>query len=218
MGTYPNFHATNGSVLFNYGLIDLPKEKTKKILDRLGFKKRCWAVSMLEHRCSLIYKSLNGQKDRYKRGAKPSEAPNKMDCSSLTQFAYKIGLGVEIPRLAIEQFEAGTPIDLASALPGDLVFKKGKRSRFESNPDAGIGHVGIIINPAAGLMVLHTTSKNGVSIVPLKKFCENQNQFRGIRRIVPGMAEWFVLDIPDSLKEVITHTNSVKWRVLTSLE
>ncbi|MBS2545520.1 C40 family peptidase [Catenulispora sp. NL8] len=43
------------------------------------------------------------------------------DCSGLTQAAYR-SAGVEIPRVATDQYSEGVKVDLKSLLPGDLVF------------------------------------------------------------------------------------------------
>lgn len=43
------------------------------------------------------------------------------DCSGLTQAAYR-SAGVDIPRVATAQYEAGVKVDLKSLLPGDLVY------------------------------------------------------------------------------------------------
>lgn len=59
------------------------------------------------------------------------------DCSGLTQWCYaKVGL--KLPRVAQDQYDAMTHIDLKDAKPGDLIF-------FHSTYDAGtyVTHVGI---------------------------------------------------------------------------
>lgn len=43
------------------------------------------------------------------------------DCSGLTQVAYKYA-GIEIPRVATDQYKAEAKVELKSLLPGDLVF------------------------------------------------------------------------------------------------
>ena len=59
------------------------------------------------------------------------------DCSGLTQWCYaKVGL--KLPRVAQDQYDVMTHIDLKDAKPGDLIF-------FHSTYDAGtyVTHVGI---------------------------------------------------------------------------
>ncbi|MEU6549344.1 C40 family peptidase, partial [Streptomyces sp. NPDC046915] len=47
--------------------------------------------------------------------------PDSYDCSSLTQVAWRAA-GVTLPRAAREQADAGTPVALSEAQPGDLVI------------------------------------------------------------------------------------------------
>lgn len=62
------------------------------------------------------------------------EDPSGFDCSGLVQYVYQ-NVGINVPRVTYQQFEAGTKIDPNKARPGDLVF-----FRME---DQGPGHVGI---------------------------------------------------------------------------
>jgi cell wall-associated NlpC family hydrolase len=65
--------------------------------------------------------------------------PSSFDCSGLVQQAWG-SVGVALPRVAVDQFNATVPVSYAQLEPGDLVF-------FESP----VGHVGIYIGN--GLMV-----------------------------------------------------------------
>ncbi|MFZ7127223.1 MAG: NlpC/P60 family protein [Desulfobacterales bacterium] len=57
------------------------------------------------------------------------------DCSGLTMTVYRLH-GMDLPRTAASQFQAGTPVDVASLQKGDLVFFRTTRARQ-------ISHVGI---------------------------------------------------------------------------
>ncbi|PSR58373.1 hydrolase [Nocardia sp. MDA0666] len=46
--------------------------------------------------------------------------PDAFDCSGLVQWAYR-QVGVDLPRTSYDQLSAGTPVDLATLQPGDLV-------------------------------------------------------------------------------------------------
>ncbi len=144
-----------------------------------------------------------------------------VDCSSYTQWLYSC-IGVEIPRLSIEQFEMGNPVSLSNLETGDLIFKSGKKDYFELERESGIGHVGIILKDAAtgDIGVYHAVPEKGVVKSPLERFYKGPEdpRFRGVRRIVPNLSEWVSLRVPEPLKEVITTTQNVRWRVLTSLE
>jgi cell wall-associated NlpC family hydrolase len=59
------------------------------------------------------------------------------DCSGLTQAAYRAA-GVTLPRVAQDQFDAGTALGSGTILePGDLVF-------FGDGPDS-VSHVGLYV-------------------------------------------------------------------------
>ncbi|MGA8723605.1 MAG: NlpC/P60 family protein [Acidimicrobiales bacterium] len=74
--------------------------------------------------------------------------PGGFDCSGLTQAAYQAA-GVDLPRTAQEQFDAGPPVPTdENVLPGDLVF-------FGSGP-FGVGHVGLYVGAGEMIDAPHT--------------------------------------------------------------
>jgi cell wall-associated NlpC family hydrolase len=64
--------------------------------------------------------------------------PDSWDCGSLVQTVYG-GAGVPLPGNQAELFAVTTPVAAADVLPGDLVFL--------GTPEAGLGHVGIALDP-----------------------------------------------------------------------
>jgi len=67
------------------------------------------------------------------------EGTGGFDCSGLVQAAFAAA-GVELPRVAQDQYDAGPPVPAGEPLqPGDLVF-------FGADP-ADITHVGIVVSP-----------------------------------------------------------------------
>jgi cell wall-associated NlpC family hydrolase len=62
--------------------------------------------------------------------------PNSYDCSGLTMMSWEAA-GVQIPRVAQDQYDATARVPIADLLPGDLVF-------FGTS-GSGISHVGIYI-------------------------------------------------------------------------
>lgn len=67
------------------------------------------------------------------------EGSGGFDCSGLVQAAYRTA-GIELPRVAQDQFDAGPALSPAAALePGDLVF-------FGTGP-AAVDHVGLVVGP-----------------------------------------------------------------------
>jgi gamma-D-glutamyl-L-lysine dipeptidyl-peptidase len=74
--------------------------------------------------------------------------PSGIDCSGLTQLAYKIQ-GIAIPRDSWKQAETGSPIDFIDQCePGDLVFFDNDRGK--------ISHVGMILSRG---LVIHASGR-----------------------------------------------------------
>jgi cell wall-associated NlpC family hydrolase len=85
------------------------------------------------------------------------------DCSGLTWAVYRTH-GITIPRDADAQFAAGTPLPLADAQPGDLLFYE----------HPVVGHVAMYIG--GGRMIESPNSASEVRIVPVRT-----SDFRGAR-------------------------------------
>ncbi|TFV89448.1 D-alanyl-D-alanine carboxypeptidase family protein [Blastococcus sp. CT_GayMR16] len=64
--------------------------------------------------------------------------PESWDCGSLVQSVYGAA-GISLPATQADLFAVTTPVDAADVLPGDLVFL--------GNGEAGLGHVGIALDP-----------------------------------------------------------------------
>jgi len=64
--------------------------------------------------------------------------PESWDCGSLVQSAYGAA-GIALPGTQADLFAVTTPVAAADVLPGDLVFL--------GTPEAGLGHVGIALDP-----------------------------------------------------------------------
>jgi cell wall-associated NlpC family hydrolase len=88
------------------------------------------------------------------------------DCSGLTWAVYRAH-GITIPRDADAQFAAGTPVPLAKALPGDLLFYE----------HPVVGHVAMYLG--GGMMIEAPNSRSEVRIVPVRTY-----DFRGVRRFL----------------------------------
>lgn len=83
-----------------------------------------------------------------------ANAPAQVDCSSFTQWLY-VQVGIEIPRLARDQHDVcQVYIPARDSLPGDLVFRRCKYSRFLTCPMIDIGHVGFV---TTDLTVIHAS-------------------------------------------------------------
>ncbi|MCO5998465.1 C40 family peptidase [Actinoallomurus rhizosphaericola] len=80
--------------------------------------------------------------------------PDGFDCSGLTMMAYRAA-HITIPRLSDAQYWFGKRVPAGTEQPGDLVF-------FDYKPGhTGPGHVGIVDDPATGMMVVapHTGAR-----------------------------------------------------------
>jgi len=71
------------------------------------------------------------------------ESPSGFDCSGLMQYVYA-RLGVQIPRVAADQYRAGRHVSRADLRPGDLVF-------FDH-----LGHVGMYVGGGRFIHAPHT--------------------------------------------------------------
>ncbi|MGK5557667.1 NlpC/P60 family protein [Actinomadura kijaniata] len=92
--------------------------------------------------------------------------PDAFDCSGLIWAAFK-SVGIELPRTTFEQWPFGVKIPNGTEQPGDLVF-------FNSGPGTrpdSPGHVGLVVDPAAGTMVQARCSAcvPGVDVTSYKK-------------------------------------------------
>jgi cell wall-associated NlpC family hydrolase len=87
--------------------------------------------------------------------------PDSWDCGSLVQSVYGAA-GISLPGTQADLFAVTTPVDAADVLPGDLVFL--------GNAEAGLGHVGIALDPKtmlaadarAGAVVVRTLPSDQV--------------------------------------------------------
>ena len=91
------------------------------------------------------------------------------DCSGLTWADYRAH-GITIPRDSEAQFTAGTPVTLAQAKPGDLIF-------YEGVPP---GHVAMFLG--GGMMIESPNSASEVRIVPIR------SGYVGVRRLLLSSA------------------------------
>lgn len=150
-------------------------------------------------------------KSQYRRGARPSEAPGIVDCSSFAKWLYG-QRGIWLPRRSVQQRELGESISLDELTAGDIVFVSGRINYYHDNPADGVGHVGIATGEGT---VIHAASRKvGVTEVPLTGFI-GKRDLRGIRRYVPKGAEVLTLGTPSS-REIETE-DDIKWIILQAL-
>ena len=86
--------------------------------------------------------------------------PTGFDCSGFTSYVMRKN-NKEIPRRAIEQYEASKKVKQKNVQQGDLVF-------FDSG--SGINHVGIIVSgKGEPLVMIHASSTKGIIITEIEK-------------------------------------------------
>lgn len=104
--------------------------------------------------------------------------PSGIDCSGLTQLAYKIH-GISIARDSWEQAAEGSIIDfIDNALPGDLAFFDNDLGR--------ISHVGMIISRG---LIIHASGRVRIDVIDHQGIFKHEtggysHKLRTIRRII----------------------------------
>jgi len=176
----------------------------------LGLKLTIEAVEEITGRLSLKLRRLNPLEDiaknaqnlkgvPYVYGASVSfDAPRSFDCSSYVAYLYR-QVGIQIPRISVDQYAFGKPLSSSEILPGDVIFAntgKGK-IHYETKEfmkgtiiSEGIDHCGIYLGDG---LVAHTSK--GVVVEKLED-CEQFSKICGYRRFIPTGGEWLVVEIP----------------------
>jgi cell wall-associated NlpC family hydrolase len=104
-----------------------------------------------------------------------AEGPNTYDCSGLMLASYR-SVGLKLPRVARDQYGAGTPVLASQLLPGDLLFFSTDRSDWRQ-----IHHVAMYIG--GGRMVHAPTWGEPVQTAPIW-----WTEYFGATRVVPAVA------------------------------
>ncbi len=174
------------------------------ILERKGFRTVEVDLSVTAQSCVGV--------SVYRRGAKSTEAPGIVDCSSLVRWIYR-QRGIWLPRRSIQQREYGTPVPPDQVSAGDLVFTSGYMNYWINDPTDGVGHVGIVTNTGS---VIHAANKRtGVIESSFDDFIEQGSAFRGARRLIPQGRTVQTLQVPPT-REVDT-SDDLRWIILQSL-
>lgn len=147
---------------------------------------------------------------QYRRGARPSEAPAIVDCSSLIKWLYG-QRGIWLPRRSIQQRELGESVDSAELIAGDVVFVSGWIDYYLSDPSDGVGHVGIVTGDKT---IIHAAnSKAGVIENSIPNFIDNK--FRGARRYIPKDKKVITLEVP--IEREVETEDDIRWIILQSM-
>lgn len=148
---------------------------------------------------------------KYRRGARPSEAPMIVDCSSFIKWLYG-QYGIWLPRRSIQQRGLGEDIAFGEVTRGDVVFVSGLIDYYHDNPNDGVGHVGIVTGDKT---VIHAANKKvGVIESSLDSFVGKDN-FRGVRRYISRDVRVLTLETPSHIQVEIA--DDLRWILLQSL-
>lgn len=147
----------------------------------------------------------------YRRGARFSEAPAVVDCSSFTKWLYA-NRGIWLPRRSIQQRELGQTVSLEELAAGDLVFVSGFINYYYDNPSDGVGHVGIATGDGT---VIHAADSRGNVVESSIQTFIGTTKFRGAKRYIPCDVDVITLETPSN-RDVET-MDDIKWILLQSL-
>jgi hypothetical protein len=173
-----------------------------QILNRLGFLR-------VEVDIVALARSRIGV-SRYRRGARASEAPETVDCSSLIKWLCG-QKGLWLPRRTIQQMAWGMPVEFRSITSGDLVFISGRINYFHDDPSAGVGHVGIVTGN--GTVIHAANSVEGVVESGLNDFVAGDS-LRGIRRLFNSQT----LTLATPANREVEVADDLRWIVLQQLK
>ena len=121
-------------------------------------------------RNSLVAEAERHIGDNYRYGG---SKPGCFDCSGLTSYIYHKH-DISLHRISNDQAKQGEKVDLSDAEAGDLLFfGKGK-----------IDHVGILVKNRKNIIMVHSTSSEGVVKMDLVQSRYWNNRFRFARRVL----------------------------------
>ena len=183
--------------------LPISREEALAILNHKGFVLVEVDIIALARQCIGI--------SQYRRGARPSEAPLVVDCSSFIKWLYA-QRGIWLPRRSIQQRELGEVVNLDELVAGDAVFISGRIDYYHDDPANGVGHVGIATG--YGTVVHAADRKVNVVESPLDKFV-GEAKFRGARRYIPQNVEVLTFETP--LNREVEVADDIKWIILQQL-
>ena len=183
--------------------LPISREEALAILNHKGFVLVEVDIIALARQCIGI--------SQYRRGARPSEAPTVVDCSSFIKWLYA-QRGIWLPRRSIQQRELGEVVNLDELVAGDAVFISGRIDYYHDDPANGVGHVGIATG--YGTVVHAADRKVNVVESPLDKFV-GEAKFRGARRYIPQNVEVLTFETP--LNREVEVADDIKWIILQQL-
>ena len=180
--------------------LKLSEEEIRICLNKLGFFFQ--KVKVIENVLKLAPQFVGVA---YRYGASVTfDAPNYFDCSGFINYLFRQS-GVNLPRMAIDQYFFSKRVEHTQLVPGDLVFssydnhigKRYKSIEFLAGAicERGVSHVGIYLGNGE---VIHATGFPEKNAVVLEKLSHSSNfkNIMGYGRIVESSDERYVVSPP----------------------
>ncbi|MBI4692254.1 MAG: C40 family peptidase [Candidatus Terrybacteria bacterium] len=183
--------------------IEISEKGVVDILSRLGFKIK--EINPIKNVLKLA-KSLIGKP--YKYGASVTfDAPESFDCSSFVSYVFAHS-GIQIPRMSIDQYFFGKPVDMKDIKPGDVIFSNSKNGKihYESKDfmkglkvKDGVDHCGIYLGSGK---IIHATRKKGKIMIEDLKKSEQFKHIVGVRRMSGEKDDLLLVEVPPERLDV----------------
>lgn len=200
-----NYRAVNDRCAVNLDALNvgITKEKILALLENKGFQAIDVSLEELARACI--------GNSQYKRGSRLTHAPEFFDCSSFTKWLYA-ERGIWLPRRSIQQSIFGVRVALENIIGGDLIMTSGAIDYFFSEPENGIGHVGIVSDKRT---VIHAANKQeNIIETDLDDFIGN-GKFREARRIIPPHCDVRTFRTPQNRE--VEGADDMKWIILQNI-
>ncbi len=200
-----NYRAVSIRCAVHLPSLNLPITNTEviSILECKGFKVLEVDLIALARECIIT--------STYRRGAKLSEAPMTVDCSSFIKWLYG-QRGIWLPRRSIQQRELGTEVPIEEICSGDVIFTSGWIDYYRTDPKDGVGHVGIATGEGT---VIHAADRKLHVIESSFESFIGEDEFRGVRRYIPK--DQIVLTLETPLNREVETADDLRWIVLQTL-
>jgi len=200
-----NYLSVKDRCAVDFGALQLPitVDQSLEILKKKGFREI--EVDLSELARQRITAST------YRFNARPSEAPDIINCSSLIKWLYG-QKGIWLPRRAVQQREFGITVEISEASEGDIVFASGFSPCYVDDSGDGVGHVSIVTG--IGTVIYGSSRKAGIIESSLEAFV-SKTHFRGIRRMIPQNVIVRTFITPTECE--IECSDDFRWIILSSI-
>ena len=185
--------------------VELDRLEVEEIFNRLGF-----SYSLIDPICEISKEAQKYIGTPYKYGASVSyDAPQIFDCSGFVSFIFS-RLGIQIPRMSVDQYVFGEEVSKEDISVGDLVFVNTKKEvegpvRYESvefmagtKITEGVDYSAIYLGEGK---IIHSSRKKGGVIVEDLEESDIAGSVVGYRRVIEA-GRRFVVVAPDERIDV----------------